>query len=150
VKKSTQNNVFTSVIEEVFGGASGGGSGSFTYAQQTGAMSWNNRPSPAHRASTSDSLGYNIKDIAEEDEVAHEAPKVKPFPLDNIDELLVDAYLALCATNEQLKMCIKSNGAINTEDNKEAKKTLKKQYTKIEQLKEEIKKVSSQIDIVVF
>jgi len=150
VNLSKNKHILLDVIEESFGGASGGGAGTFAWAQQTGAMDWrNNKTSPRNRNSTSDSLGYNVKDISEEEEeFTHPAPKLKPFPLDNIATSLVNSFIALSEANMDIKICLKNNVLVS--DHTDANKILNKQFNQIEKIKNAIKKVSLEMDTVTF
>jgi hypothetical protein len=133
-------------LSEAFGGANGGGAGTFAYAQMSGAKSWvNTKPPPHNRAQTGGGGDYNIQDIAQEEErTTHIAPKIKPYPLDQIDEYFVNAFLALSQAESLLKHCLGINANISSDVNKT--KLLNAQTDTIKEIKNSIKNITFNID----
>lgn len=151
--KTKKKNVITDVIEEafsdgasMFGGAKGGGAGTFSYNQTAGARTWAPQ-SPIHRSSTSDDHGYNIKDIGDEEaEFAHKAPKKRPFPLETVHDSLVDAWIQLQNAETQIKTASKYNAALKS--NKEKKALLQYIQKRLKGIKITIKSISADLDRV--
>ena len=150
-----KNNTINEILEEamdaggtIFGGAGGGGSGTFSYVQQAGAKTWAPR-SPKGRASTGDPQGYNVKDIGDDEAMFnHKAPKKRPFPLDTINDFLVDAYIQMCNAEAQLKYCKKYNAIFDA--NKEKKVLLDHLHKKSTAMKTMIKTMSTDLDKLSF
>lgn len=150
MKKS--KNIVTEVIEEafsdgasIFGGARGGGAGTFSYSQTAGARTWAPQ-SPIHRSSTAgEDHSYGVKDIGEEEEqFAHKAPKKRPFPLETVHDSLVDAFIQLKNVESQLKTCSKYNAALK--GHKDKKAILDHVQRKVKGLQVMLKSVSADID----
>ncbi len=132
----------------LFGGAAYGGSGTFSYAQQAGAKTWAPK-SPAHRASTADPEGYNIKDIGDEEHMfKHQAPRKLPFPLENINEFIAQAYIQLSNAELQLKTCEQYNTVIK--GNKDKKVLLNHLHKKMTAIKIMLKKIAEDLDKIAF
>lgn len=140
------------VLEEadgssIFGGAPGGGSGKFSYAQTAGAKTWA-PSSPVHRKSTSDSLSYGVKNIAdEESDKAQTAGLVRPYPLETLNEHLVESYLQLGQAKILLDNCLQYNTIVINDAEKKA--ILQHLTTKIEKVREMVKGIAEEIDRVV-
>jgi len=133
----------------IFGGAGGGGSGTFSYSQQAGAKTYSPGGSPKHRVSTSDPNGYNVKDIGDEEHMfAHHAPRKRPFPLDTVTDYLAVAYLNLCSVEIQLKTADKHNSLIA--DNSEKKALLQHLRKKAKSIKMMLKNMSGDLDKLSF
>lgn len=153
--KKDKEKVIDSVIEEamdaggpMFGGAAYGGSGTFSYAQQAGAKTWAPR-STANNKTGADPQGFNVKDIAEDEEMfKHPAPKKRPFPLETINDFLAQAYLQLCNAEIQLKTCSKYNAVLVT--NPEKKNLLKHLRKKTVAIKTMIKGMAEDLDRISF
>ena len=151
----TNENILDDILDEamnaggtLFGGAGGGGSGNFSYAQQSGVKTWAHG-SPKSRSSTSDPQGYNVKDIGDDEHLfAHQAAKKRPFPLENIFDYFADAYLQLCNAEVQLKSCNKYNSLIA--DNREKKALLQHLNRKTKALKVMIKNMTEDLDRLSF
>jgi len=161
MSKSKQNILEESVEEVVneawggggstFGGAPGGGSGSFRWNSKGGAETRQSGHksttpgSPPYRGMTGSPGGINIQDIAQEsEEFAKEAGKNKPFPLDLVNEHLVEAFIRLANAEIQLKSACKYNKVL-TKD-KEKKAVLEHCYKKVKVIREMIKSVSQDFD----
>jgi hypothetical protein len=137
----------------VFGGASGGGAGSFSYTskaagkQSLSGGKGRGAASPPFRGATGTEVGFNIKDIAEESEAfAKSGGKNKPFPLEQVNTHLVDAYISLSNAEVQLHSCCKYNKIFTT--HKEKKAMLEHCYRKVKALKMMIQSVSKDFDRV--
>lgn len=149
-----KNNKLDDLIEEafsdgasIFGGAKGGGAGTFSYAQVAGARTWAPQ-SPSKRSSTSDSYGYNIKDIAEEEEeFNHPAPRKRPFPMETIHDHLVQSYLFLTNAEAQMRSALKYNAAL-VDTNKDKKALLGHLHRKLKTVQYMIKNISEDLDRV--
>ena len=150
-KKQPLNDIIEETMDaggSLFGGAAYGGAGTFSYAQQSGAKTWAPN-SPKFRTSTSDPQGYNVKDIGDEEHLlAHRSPKKLPFPLETINDFLVNAYIQLCNAESQLKTCVKFNAILET--NKEKKVLLKYLHRKASALKKMLKNMSEDLDRIAF
>lgn len=150
-----KNNEFDELLNEamdaggtLFGGAGGGGSGTFSYTQQAGAKTWSPR-SPRGRMSTSDPQGYNVKDIADDEHIfKHQAPKKRPFPLETINDFYADAFLQLANAEIQLKTCDKHNALLASTPEKKA--LIKHLYEKTKAIKIMIKKLAEDLDRVTY
>ena len=150
-----QKNKLNDLIEEtmdaggtLFGGAAYGGSGTFSYSQQSGAKTWAPR-STNTRSTGADPQGYNVKDIGDEEQLFHhKAPKKRPFPLETINEFYAQAYLLLCNAEIQLKTCNKYNAVLDA--NKEKKALIKHLHRKTIALKTMIKNMAEDLDRISF
>jgi hypothetical protein len=161
-KQPSNKTIFDQAIEEVveeawggggstFGGAPGGGAGTRTGAgiggassQQTGNKTWH-PGSPPFRGMTGSPGGQNTIDISQEsEEFAREARKNKPFPLEQVNEYLVDAFVALSNAELQLNSCVKYNKVLTT--NKEKKALLGHCHRKVQAVKEMIRSISQDFD----
>lgn len=132
----------------LFGGAAYGGSGTFSYVQHAGGKTWAPK-SPNLRVTTSDPQGYNVKDIADEEELfRHKGPKKRLFPLETINDFIAQAYLQLCNAESQLKTCEKYNSVLNA--NKEKKALLKHLHRKTKAIKVMLKNISEDLDKISF
>ena len=156
--KTLFNEAADEVVEEswgdggsTFGGAPGGGAGSFNWASrlgapqsQTGSKPW--QPgSPPFRGMTGSPGGINVQDIAKEsEEFAKQAGKNKMYPLENVNELLVDAMLSLTDAETQLHSCVKFNKVLTT--NPEKKALLEHCFKKVGAIKEMIRSISADFD----
>ena len=153
--KKPKNKQLDGIIEEamdsggsLFGGAAYGGSGTFSYAQQAGAKTWAPH-SPVSRSSTADPQGYNVKDIGDDEHMFHhQAPKKRPFPLENINEFLAQAFLHLCNAETQLKICDKYNSVL--EANKEKRILLRHLHRKTIAMKTMLKNMADDLDKISF
>lgn len=151
MKNNKKQKILNEILNEtmdaggtLFGGAAYGGSGTFSYAQQSGAKTWAPH-SPAHRVSTTDPQGFNVKDIGDEEAIfKHKAPKKLPFPLETINDFLANSYLQLCQAEKQLETCSKYNAVL--ELNKEKKALLKHLHKKTKAIKYMIKNISADLD----
>ena len=137
----------------LFGGAPGGGGGSFSYLSRQGATSsqTGNKPwipgSPPYRGMTGSPGGINTQDVAQESEAfAKTAGKNKPYPLEQTNEYLADAYIALSNAESQLHSCVKYNKILTT--NPEKKALLKHCYDRVDALKKMIRDISEDFDRV--
>lgn len=150
MKDKIQKRKIGSLIEEamaaggtIFGGAGGGGSGTFSYIQHAGAKTW--APSPRTRSANT----FNIKDIGDEEHLfKHQSPKKRPFPMEDINEYLVQAYLQLSNAESQMKTCDKYNAMLI--NNKEKRELLRHTYKKTKAVKELIRKISLDLDKIIF
>ena len=89
--------------------------------------------------------GLNTKDLGEESEdFAKTAGKNLPFPLDQVFDHLVDAYVSLENAKSQLATALKYNKVLTKE--KEKKALLDHSSKKLDQLSDVIKNVSYDID----
>ena len=131
----------------LFGGAAGGGSGTFSYSQQAGAKTWS--PRGITKSTGADPQGYNVKDIGDEEALFHhKAPEKRPFPLENINEFFAEAFLQLCNAEIQLKTCSRYNAVLDS--NKEKKALLKHLHRKTIALKTMIKNMTADLDRISF
>ncbi len=155
MKKKQTNQILDELLEEamdaggtLFGGAAYGGPGTFSYAQQAGTKTWSPR-SPEKRIPTSDPQGHNVKDIGDEEHLfKHQAPKKMPFPLDTINEYIVEAYLQLCNAESQLKTCKKYNALLTA--NKEKKVLIAHLHKKVAAIKIMLRNISEDLDKIAF
>lgn len=151
--KDLFNNAADEVIEEAwggggstFGGAPAGSPGKFTHTSRSGGKEWHGG-SPVARGMTGGPEGFNIKDIAHEsEEFAKEAGKNKMYPLETINEYLVNAYLELANAEGQLHSCVKYNKVLTKDEEKKA--LLAHCYKKVQVVREMIKGLSADIDRV--
>ena len=141
---SNKFNIIEKLIEEAFGGANGGGSGTFSWASQTGAKTWAPK-SPAARGTTTTPTPDELTGIIQqEEEEAQQAPPRKPYPLETIDDSLVQAFVQLGISESLLKTCIKYNAVITSK--KEKKKVLEFLADKVSAIRQMIKSVSEELD----
>ena len=132
----------------LFGGAAYGGSGTFSYSQQAGAKTWAPK-SQSTRSTTADPQGYNVKDIGDDEAAFHHmAPKKRPFPLETINDFLVDAYIQLTNAEIQLKTCKKYNSVM--ELSMEKKALLKHLHRKTIAMKTMLKNMGEDLDRISF
>jgi len=128
----------------MFGGAAGGGSGKLSYTQTAGAKTWS-PGSPPYRRQTGGASDYNVKDIADDDRDFFKTGKTrKPFPLETIDDHLVNSYIMMCNAEIQINNCIKYNAVLAS--NKEKKALLSHLLKKVKGIKEMIKSVVEDLD----
>jgi hypothetical protein len=147
-----KSNLVEELIQEItsdaggsmFGGAPGGGAGTFSHTGQKGAQTWAHQ-SPSMRGTTTTPNPDEISGIidAEEDE-AHMAPPQKPFPLETIYENLVGAYILLGNAESQIKNCLRYNAFISTRRDK--KKLLEFLHDKIAGIRQMLKNFTKDID----
>jgi hypothetical protein len=162
--KSILNESIDEVVDEVleesfggggsaFGGAPGGGSGTFSWTSrlkapqhQSGSPKTHQPGSPPYRGMTGSPGGLNIQDIAQESEaIAKAAGKLpKPYPLDQVNEFLVNAFLELSNAESQLTSCVKYNKVLT--DQEEKKIILDHCLKKVQATKELIKAISKDFD----
>ncbi len=143
----------TNLIEEamgsdagssMFGGAGGGGGGTFSHTGQKGAMT-KGGGSPPYRSMTGVPNAPELTGIlAAEEEEAHKAPKRKPFPLETIDEDLVQAYIVLGNAESKMKQCVRYNSVINSKKDKRA--TLNFLKDKISAIRKMIQNIALELD----
>jgi hypothetical protein len=153
--KQKTNKILDSMLSEamdagatLFGGAGGGGSGTFSYTQMAGAKTWAPK-SQSTRSTTADPQGYNVKDIGDEEAAFHHmAPKKRPFPLETIHDFLAEAYIQLTNAEMQLKACNKYNTVM--ELNMEKKALLKHLHRKTIAMKTMIKNMGEDLDRISF
>lgn len=126
-------------------GASGGGGGSFSHSGgKNSPQHWHHK-SPTARHMTGEPTPDELTGIVQaEEEEAHHAPKIRPYPLETITDQLVQAYLNLGIVEVQLKNCITHNAFIK--DKKEKKKVLEFLKDKTGAIKEMIKSMSEELD----
>jgi len=146
--KTKKSNAFEELISEAFGGTPFKGGGTFSHASQTGAKTWSHK-SPAARGTTTAPTSHEIESgmtgiIQAEEEEAHMAPAVRPFPLENIDENLVKAFLFLGNAEIQMKNCLQFNALIDGK--KEKKKVLEFLHQKVKALRIMIKEISEDLE----
>lgn len=132
----------------LFGGAPGGGAGTFSYTQIAGAKTW--APQPRTNKSTStDPQGFNVKDIGDDEHMFHhQAPRKRPYPLETIHDFLVNAYIQLANAESQVSTCLKQNAIMSTDMEKKAE--LSQILDKIKSVEGIVKEISLQLDGVTF
>jgi hypothetical protein len=143
-----EKNKFEELINEAFGGTPFKGGGTFSFNSQTGAKTWSHQ-SPPSRGTTTAPTAHEIEDgmtgiIQSEEEEAHMAPKVKPFPLENIDENLINAFIALGNAETQMRNCLKFNALLDGK--KQKKKVLEFLHSKVKALRLMIKEISEDLE----
>ena len=105
----------------LFGGAPGGGSGQFVYAQNA-ASGLQAGGSPPYRTITGSPGGLNVKDMGEESEqYAKAAGMNKPFPLDRMEMFVADAFLSLVNLQNALESCVKFDKVLTKDTSNSAK-----------------------------
>lgn len=158
---SKRKNVLDSTMDEVleeawsgggsmFGGAPGGGSGSFQAGVTAGSASkTGGGGSPRHRSITGSSAPgeFNTQDISIENEMlAATAGNNKPYPLETIYESLVKAFIEMGNVEHQLHACIKYNSVLT--DSPEKKVLIKRCEKEAAAIRIMIKKMGESIDTI--
>jgi hypothetical protein len=135
------------VLEEAFGGASGGGAGTFAYAQQAGAQTHSPGQgltrSPRNRGTTTAPTPAELLGILDHEETMHKAPPRRPFPLETVDDFLVAAWEKLDQAEQQLEIALHKNTTVA--QSKEHEVLLDHSYKKVQALKQMIFNVSQDL-----
>lgn len=141
--KNLLNEITTELLKEGFSSnVWGSGSGTNNLSRKVPTYQ---HGSPPNRGLTGSPAGINIQDVAQEsEEFAKTAGKNKLYPLEQVDELLVNAFITLSNAEMQIHACVKNNTVLTKF--KEKKVLLDHCYKKIKIIKGLIKGVSEDFD----
>lgn len=140
-----RNIVEEALLSEGFGeGSAKTMGGTFHWGSQTGAQTWHHK-SPRFRATTAAPTPDELLGITQaEEEEAHQAPPRKPYPMETIDENLVNAFLSLGNAEAQMKYAVKYNAFLLKE--KEKRAHLEYLYEMVQQIRKMIREVAEDVD----